>query len=205
MSITRSEIQRKNREPNMTDTQPQGSITPDDYQRLAERTSATGTRGGIETAKQQLMDNRLIRLLHGAMGLCTESGELMDQLKRHIFYGAELDITNVKEENGDLLWYIAEVLNALNVSMSDVMQTNIDKLRTRYPDKFDGDKAVNRDTDAERKVLEATEPVVGAGDDLRCESDTHCEKQVCPGCGVEVQTMQVCPDCAAKGKARFNG
>lgn len=45
-----------------------------------------------------------IRILHAAIGCVTESGELLDSLKKQIFYGRELDVVNVKEEAGDILW-----------------------------------------------------------------------------------------------------
>lgn len=35
-----------------------------------------------------------------------------------------------------------------------MLQMNIDKLRKRYPEKFDSDLAINRNTDAERVILE---------------------------------------------------
>jgi hypothetical protein len=43
-----------------------------------------------------------MRLLHGAMGLATETGEFIDTLKKHVFYGKELDYPNVREEVGDI-------------------------------------------------------------------------------------------------------
>ena len=46
-----------------------------------------------------------VRILHAAIGCVTESGELLDALKKQIFYGRELDVVNVKEEAGDILWY----------------------------------------------------------------------------------------------------
>ena len=78
----------------------------------------------------------------------------MDQLKKHIFYGKELDLTNITEECGDLFWYLAEVLTSIDVKFIDVMQKNIDKLRARYPEEFTQQDALNRDLVKEREVLE---------------------------------------------------
>lgn len=101
---------------------------------------------------------QLNRLLHSAVGCCTEAGELQDALKRELFYGKPFDATNLCEEYGDLLWYVAIGLDALGVSMEDCMERNINKLKARYPAKFDAAKAVNRNLDAERAALEGKEP-----------------------------------------------
>ncbi len=115
-------------------------LTIDNYQQLAARTSATSghsaEKHGCSKAIGKLTKPQTIRLLHGAMGLCTESGELMDQLKRHIFYDAPLDLINIAEECGDQFWDIAEILTAIDAKFLDVMQANIDKLRERYPDRL---------------------------------------------------------------------
>ena len=109
------------------------------------RTESTGFN--IESRADQ-------RLLHAAIGLQTESAEFSDALKKHIFYGAELDKVNLKEEAGDLMWYLAIAFSALGTTFEAEQERVIKKLKTRYPDKFDEDKATNRDLDAERKVLE---------------------------------------------------
>ena len=43
---------------------------------------------------------------HCAYGLVTESGEIMDMLKKHKFYGRDFNMVNLKEEIGDLLYYV---------------------------------------------------------------------------------------------------
>ena len=53
-----------------------------------------------------------IRLLHGAIGLSTESGELLDQVKKNVFYGKPLDKVNILEECGDVLWYVCLILDS---------------------------------------------------------------------------------------------
>ena len=94
------------------------------------------------------------RLLHGAIGVVTESGELMDALKKHIYYGAELDKTNVKEEIGDLLWYVGILCDTLGLTFEEVFETNIAKLKARYGDKFNETGALNRNLEKEREILE---------------------------------------------------
>jgi NTP pyrophosphatase (non-canonical NTP hydrolase) len=105
-------------------------------------------------AKRSRLTDRNIRLLHAAMGACTESGELLDSLKKAIFYGKELDVVNFKEELGDILWYLAIAYHELDGSFEESMETNIAKLRARYGGKFDAARAVKRNLETERKILE---------------------------------------------------
>ena len=87
---------------------------------------------------------RALRLLHAAMGITTEAGEFVDPLKKHIFYGKELDTENLKEELGDLLWYIGIACDTLGVTVREVMEANIAKLRKRYPEQFTEEDALER-------------------------------------------------------------
>jgi NTP pyrophosphatase (non-canonical NTP hydrolase) len=103
---------------------------------------------------ERLSNIHTVRLLHAAMGLCTEAGEFMDMLKKHILYGKPLDEINLKEELGDKLWYTALALDELKSTFDQCMETNIEKLRARYPNKFTEHDALNRDLTKERKILE---------------------------------------------------
>lgn len=94
------------------------------------------------------------RILHAAIGLCTESGELIDALKKSTFYGRKLDIVNVKEEAGDILWYLAILFDELGTDFETEMQRVITKLETRFPEKFTEEAAYNRNLEAEREILE---------------------------------------------------
>ncbi|MEM7646918.1 MAG: nucleoside triphosphate pyrophosphohydrolase family protein, partial [Pseudomonadota bacterium] len=67
------------------------------------------------------------RLLHGGIGLATEAGEFLDALKKHVFYGKELDRVNLREEMGDIFWYCAVIADELDVDFKDVMEKNITK------------------------------------------------------------------------------
>lgn len=120
-----------------------------DYVRLAVRTE---TRDHAKIRGRMTRDN--IRLLHGAMGLCTEAGELTDQLKRHLYYGAKLDRVNLTEEVGDLFWYCALIADTLHVPFDAIMRKNIAKLKARYGEKFRDRRAVHRDLKKERRILE---------------------------------------------------
>lgn len=97
---------------------------------------------------------QIARLTHAVTGMCTESAEFLDMLKKHVNYGKPFDKVNAIEEIGDLLWYISIACDELGVSLEEVMQINIDKLKARYSDKYSDDKAINRDLERERNVLE---------------------------------------------------
>ncbi len=98
-----------------------------------------------------------VRLNHAVIGMAGETGELATAIQRWLYYGKELDKTNIKEELGDMLWYIAEACNALKINMDELPRSNIAKLKARFPDKFTEEAAAeeNRDREAERRALEA--------------------------------------------------
>jgi len=109
----------------------------------------------IKQSKRTLLDkNKDSNLLHGAIGISTEAGEILDAFKKHLYYGKELDVINIKEEIGDIMWYVAILCRELDLSMEDILQTNIDKLKARYPEKFSNYSAIHRDLQKEREILE---------------------------------------------------
>lgn len=94
------------------------------------------------------------RLIHACMGMQTETAEFTDALKKSLFYGKTLDTVNLKEELGDLLWYVSIAMDELGTTYEAEMQRVINKLKLRYPEKFTEEDATNRDLVAERKLLE---------------------------------------------------
>ena len=94
------------------------------------------------------------RLLHACMGMQTETAEFTDALKKSLFYGKTLDTVNLKEELGDLLWYVSIAMDELGTTYEAEMQRVINKLKLRYPENFTEEDATNRDLVAERKLLE---------------------------------------------------
>ena len=101
----------------------------DTYQELAMRTSAE------HAAPDE-------RLLNGALGLCGESGEVADLVKKHRFHGVTLDEEKLRKELGDVLWYVAQICDSRGWKMGDVMAGNIEKLKARWPEGFQtGDAA----------------------------------------------------------------
>ena len=83
-------------------------------------------------------------LINAVMGLCGESGEAIDIVKKHLHQGHELDQDKLVKELGDIAWYLAEAAYALDIPLDDVLQRNIDKLRARYPEGFDTEKSIHR-------------------------------------------------------------
>ena len=84
-------------------------------------------------------------LLNGVMGLCGESGEVIDMLKKHLSQGHELNKDKMIEELGDVAWYLAETAFALGIDLDTVLKINLEKLKKRYPDGFTVKDSINRD------------------------------------------------------------
>ena len=99
-------------------------------------------------------ETSLLDDLHMVLGMQTEAAEIADVYKKHIAYGKDLDLVNVKEEIGDLMFYIANLCTLKGWDLEAIMQTNIDKLKVRFPEKFDNNLAINRNLKEERKILE---------------------------------------------------
>lgn len=83
-------------------------------------------------------------LINGVMGLCGESGEAIDIVKKHLAQGHPLDKEKLIKELGDIAWYLAETATALDVDLNDVFAGNIEKLRKRYPEGFATENSINR-------------------------------------------------------------
>lgn len=102
-----------------------------EYQKLAMRTL------NPEIDKKEL-------ILNASMGLCGESGEVIDLVKKHLFQGHDLDDEKLIKELGDVAWYLAEAATALNVNLSEILEKNIKKLENRFPDGFNINRSINR-------------------------------------------------------------
>jgi NTP pyrophosphatase (non-canonical NTP hydrolase) len=119
------------------------------YQNDASRTCpslGTEVLGGREL---KTTDN-----IHMVLGMQTETAELSDVFKKHLAYNKPIDWVNAKEEIGDLMWYISNFCRINNINLEEIMQTNIEKLKIRFPDKFSQENAINRNLEKERVELE---------------------------------------------------
>ena len=94
----------------------------DSYQKDAARTINTQDASG--------------ELCNHALGLAGETGEVVEIVKKHVFHGKALDDARLAEEIGDVLWYVAAVCSSRGLSLQEVAESNIAKLRARYPDGF---------------------------------------------------------------------
>ncbi len=83
-------------------------------------------------------------LINGVMGLCGESGEVIDIVKKWLAQGHELDKQKLAKELGDVAWYLAETAYALDIPLDEILQGNLDKLKKRYPEGFRTTDSLNR-------------------------------------------------------------
>lgn len=121
-------------------------MTGNEYQYDAMRTNDGYATKRLELATQNGNFNDVGGVFNAALGLSGEVGELNDMLKKHIFHEKPIDKEHFKKEIGDICWYIAMMCTSCGFNLDDVMKTNIDKLKARYPDGFDINKANNRKT-----------------------------------------------------------
>lgn len=83
-------------------------------------------------------------LINGVMGLCGESGEAIDIVKKHLAQGHELDKEKLAKELGDIAWYLAETAYALDLKLEDIFVMNIEKLKKRFPEGFNVEDSIRR-------------------------------------------------------------
>ena len=86
-------------------------------------------------------------LINDVMGLCGESGEAIDIVKKHLAQGHPLDKEALAKELGDICWYVAETAQVLGYDLETIMTMNIEKLKKRYPDGFSREDSINRTED----------------------------------------------------------
>ena len=109
-------------------------MTINEYQALAMRTV------NPELDKKEM-------LINSVMGLCGESGEAIDIVKKWYAHGHELDKEHFAKELGDIAWYLAEAATAIDMSLEDIFDRNIEKLKKRYPEGFDTERSIMRAED----------------------------------------------------------
>ncbi len=83
-------------------------------------------------------------LINSVMGLCGESGEAIDIVKKWFAQGHPLDKEHLREELGDIAWYLAEAAFALDMNLEDILKANLEKLAKRYPKGFDKEASLKR-------------------------------------------------------------
>lgn len=114
------------------------------YQKLAMRTNDN-------IATQRLVGKVVIDgvdiggIFNACLGLSGEVGEFNDMVKKWVFHEKELDIDHAKKEAGDICWYLAMLCESFGWNLDEIMQMNVDKLKARYPEGFDIDRANHRE------------------------------------------------------------
>ena len=96
-----------------------------DYQCFTESISSLNAKGA-----------NIERLLTAAVGISAEGGEFMEIVKKMVFQGKHYNDDNREHliiELGDVMWYVMQACMALEVSLDEVVEGNVDKLKKRYP------------------------------------------------------------------------
>ena len=120
-----------------------------EYQNLAMRTNdGNATNRLLNLTLSDTTENGIGEdtgtILLACLGLSGEVGEFNDMIKKWIFHEKDLDEEHLKKELGDIMWYIAMMCHAFRWNLDEIMEMNINKLKARYPDGFDTDRANNR-------------------------------------------------------------
>lgn len=114
-------------------------MTPNEYQQLAKRTL-------IDAPEVSLTDLEVMQVWC-AVGLAGEAGEILEHIKKAVFHRHGFDTNRtleIKDELGDLCWYLAGLATKLDLTLEEIMQHNVDKLRKRYPNGFNSEDSKNR-------------------------------------------------------------
>lgn len=119
-------------------------MTGNEYQQLAMRTNDELNTTRLTNAIFDCDTITIAQLINGVLGLTGEAGEVSDLVKKGIFHEKGIDLEHLKKELGDCAWYLAMICDACGFTLDDVMQTNIDKLKARYPQGFDTYRANHR-------------------------------------------------------------
>jgi len=122
-------------------------------------------------------------ILHMAVGVSGEAGELLDAIKKHAVYQKQLDINNVIEEAGDILFYLTGLLNELGLTIEECMEANVAKLSKRYPQHQYSNAAAIARAD---KIDVIEDPVVLKDDDdladIKVERTCRIDDPECESC-----------------------
>ena len=99
------------------------------------------------------MGDDTLNLVHMVLGIAGESGELVDAVKKSFAYNKPLDLVNIYEELGDILFYVQGMLNFLGAefTLADIVALNTKKLSKRYPTGYSDAAAIAR---ADKEVTE---------------------------------------------------
>ncbi len=100
-----------------------------------------------------LKEKHILGMIHGVLGLITESAEIAEALLLKIEQNKDFDMVNIVEELGDLEWYMAMLYRTVGGTPEQAKTANIAKLKARYGDKFSEEAAITRNTKEEYKIM----------------------------------------------------
>ena len=133
-------------------------MTGNEYQKLAMRTNdpkaTERLRRGMadfclekHSAKpdMEMRNADFGGILNACLGLSGEVGEFNDMIKKWIFHEKQFDVDHAKKEAGDICWYLAMLCESFGWSLDEIMKMNVDKLKARYPEGFDVERANHRE------------------------------------------------------------
>lgn len=134
-------------------------MTGNEYQELAMRTNDHKCTQRLEhTIKFVDLGNTIGKMhnqkntdtggiFNACLGLSGEVGEFNDMVKKWVFHEKELDVDHVKKELGNIAWYLAIACESFGWNLDEILQINVDKLKARYPEGFDVERANHRAED----------------------------------------------------------
>ena len=103
---------------------------------------------GSRLAELEVTGTNTSQLLTAALGLTAESGEFTEVVKKILFQGkpvTEDNLFHLKRELGDIMWYVAQACMGLDTTIDEIIEMNVDKLKSRYPGgEFDVHYSENR-------------------------------------------------------------
>lgn len=115
------------------------SVTEQEHAKMVRRLAKDGM-----AILDSLTANKC-HLMHMAMGIAGEAGEIIDAIKKHVMYEKPIDILNIVEELGDIEFYLEGLRHSLLLTREIVLKANIDKLAgKRYPDGYSDAAATAR-------------------------------------------------------------
>lgn len=79
-----------------------------------------------------------------SMGLCGESGEFIDMVKKVLGHGHDMDLDKAIGELGDVFWYLTALCDWFGFTLQEVAEWNVRKLQERYPNGFNNHDSINR-------------------------------------------------------------
>ena len=117
----------------------------DTYQREAGAFAAPLTADTALANAALGLTGEAAEVLDAVLRLIVSAGKTSERVKKHLAQGHELDRDKIAAEIGDVQWYAARLCELLHLSLGDVAQGNIAKLRARFGARFSASASINRD------------------------------------------------------------